>query len=75
MAERVFFSQGKADDAGGLAPVKEENAALRKKDRLGAVRSFARGLLYKGGYTGENGERQKQAATNNRCNLFCFFIS
>jgi hypothetical protein len=47
MAERGFFSQGKADDAGGLAPGKEENAALRKKVRLDAVRSFARGLISK----------------------------
>jgi len=30
---RGFFSPSKADDAGGLTPVKEENAARRKKDR------------------------------------------
>jgi len=30
---RGFFSRRKADDAGGLTPVKEDNAAARKKDR------------------------------------------
>jgi len=30
---RGCFSSNKADDAGGLAPVKEENAGRRKTDR------------------------------------------
>ena len=30
---RRYFSPGKADDADGLTPIKEENAARWKKDR------------------------------------------
>jgi hypothetical protein len=35
---RKIFSSGKADDDGGLAPTKEENAARRKK--IGVGRCF-----------------------------------
>jgi len=34
---RGCFSSNKADDAGGLAPVKEENADRRKIDRKDIV--------------------------------------
>jgi len=34
---RGCFSSNKADDAGGLAPVKEENADRRKTDRKDIV--------------------------------------
>jgi len=35
---RGFFSNRKADDAGGLTPGKENNAAVWKKDRKVIVR-------------------------------------
>ncbi len=42
---RGFFVRGKAEDAGGLTPTKDDNVATRKKDRPDVCPLF--GFQYK----------------------------